>query len=824
MIGFLTRSLTRRHSQPARSSRRRWYLWPEAPSLERRVLPSNVSVLQYRNDDGNTGQNLAETVLTPGNVNPTDFGKLQSDPVDGYVYAQPLYMANLAIPGQGTHNVVFVATEHDSVYAFDADGTASTGATPLWHDSFIDPAAGITTLSQSDVFGAGAIVPEIGITATPVIDQALGAIYVETATKDIENGVKHIVQALYALNVATGAEMFGGPVVIADTTVNADGTYTFNSGPSVAGTGAGSTGSVVYFNAVTQLERSALNLNNGVVYLSFTSHGDTPPNHGWILGYNAQTLQPAAVFNATPNGSDGTIWGSGEGLAVDAQGDMYFVTGNGTFDTTLDPATHLPVDGDYGESVVKIAVDPTSSPADPNINGWGLKVLDYFTPSNQAALSNKDLDLGSGGPLLLPATATGPPVVIVAGKEGTLYVVDANTGAMGEFSPTQDNVYQEIHGQLAGVFGSPAYWNGYVYFGPESEAIKAFRLGANNTLSAVPTSTTPESFGYPGPNTATSSLGSSNGILWAIDATAAGGQDPAVLRAYDATNLGHELYNSALKPNRDQAGGAVKFTVPTIANGMVFVGGEYALTVYGLLRPAVPPPPAALVATTEPPAFVAPGRAFGLTITVEDGSGRPDTAYGGSVTIALASGPAGASLGGNLTVTAARGVATFAGLTLNKLGTGYRFEAFAGPLSTTLPDAVTVADPPTVVRAQVLFGGTRRDLLVAGFRLTFSAALKPTPAQTVSNYAVTHTVVRHRKIVTQPVAFKAVYRAARDAVILRLLRPRAFNRGGEIVVNASPPHGIADIEGEYLDGTGQGISGVDGVFLIGPKGRSITAQ
>ncbi len=539
----LLRSARPRHGQRTCTRRRVSVLEPDSFGLERRVLLSNVSVLQYRNDNGNAGQNLSETVLTPSNVNPTDFGKLYSYPVDGYVYAQPLYMANLAIPGAGTHNVVFVATEHDSVYAFDANGNVGTSGTPLWHDSFIDEAAGITTLSPSDVFGFTNITPEVGITATPVIDQATGALYVVTKTKEIENGTVHIVQELHALNVATGAEMFGGPAVIADTTVNPDGSYTYNSGPSVAGTGDGSAGGVLAFNALTQNERAALVLNQGTVYLSYSSHGDVPPNHGWILGYSATTLKATAVFNTTPNGSDGTIWGAGEGLAVDLQGNMYFVTGNGTFDATLDPVTGFPIDGDYGDSVVKIAPDAGSSPSHPNQNGWGLKVVDYFTPSDQQSLDDNDTDFGSGGPLLLPATATGPQVVLAAGKEGTIFVLDTVTGKMGEFNPNQNNVYQEIQGQIGGMWGTPVYFDGSAYYGPVSDLIKAFTVAANNMLGTSPSSTSPESFGYPGPNPAISANGSSDGIVWAIDATGSGPQGAAVLHAYDATNLAKELYN-----------------------------------------------------------------------------------------------------------------------------------------------------------------------------------------------------------------------------------------------------------------------------------------
>lgn len=564
-------------------------------SLETRLVLSDVSVLQYRNDDGNTGQNLLETTLTPSNVNPTDFGELYQYPVDGFVYAQPLYMANLAIPGQGTHNVVFVATENDSVYAFDADGNVGASGTPIWHDSFIDPAAGITTLDEYDVFGVSDLVPQVGITATPVIDPPTGAIYVVTKTKDMEDGVEHAVQELHALNVATGAEMFGGPVTIADTTVNPDGSYTYNSGPSVAGTGDGSVNGVLTFNALSQNERAALVLNNGVVYLSYSSHGDSYPNHGWILGYNAQTLQQTAVFCTTPNGSDGTIWGSGEGLAVDSQGNMYFVTGNGTFDTTLvpgssDPSIEFPSEGDYGDSVVKIAADPTSTASNPNINGWGLKVLDYFTPSDQESLNDNDTDYGSGGPLLLPATVTGPQVLLTAGKEGTIFVIDTDTGKMGEYSSSSNNVYQEIQNQLAsGMWGTPVNFNGSVYYGPVNGNLEAFALQANNTLSSSPSSTSPESFGYPGADPAISANGSSDGILWAVDNSAYGGQGPAVLYAYDATDLANELYNSTDAGTRDQAGGAVKFTNPIITNGMVYVGGEYTLTIYGLLAGVVVP-------------------------------------------------------------------------------------------------------------------------------------------------------------------------------------------------------------------------------------------
>jgi hypothetical protein len=564
--------------------------------LEARWLLTGVSVLQYRNHSSNTGQNVLETTLSPSNVNPTDFGKLYSYPVDGYVYRQPLYMANLAIPGSGTHNVVFVVTEHDSVYAFDANGNVGPTGTPLWHDSFINPAQGITTLNQNDVFGVGDIVPEVGITATPVIDAGTGTLYVVSKTKNIENGTEHIVQELHALSVTTGAELENGPVVIADTTVNPDGSYTYNSDPWVYGNGDGSISGVLTFNALTQNERADLVLNGGVVYLSYSSHGDHGPYHGWVLGYNETTLGLTGVLNTSPNGGLASIWGAGQGLTVDSQGNMYFITGNGTFDTTLTATppgfqADFPSAGDYGDSVVKIAVDPSSSPSNPNINGWGLKVLDYFTPQDQQSLNDYDLDFGSGGPLLLPATHSGPEVVLACGKEGSIFVLNTATGAMGEFNPNTNVVYQELPYAIGGLWGAPAYFNGSVYYGGAYDSIHAFAVQPNNMLGTAPTSSSPEGFGYPGPTSDISANGSSNGIVWAIDNTAYGYQGSAVLHAYDATNLGNEFYFSAELGTRDQAGAAVKFTVPTIADAQVFLGNEYAHSIYGLRAGVVVPQP-----------------------------------------------------------------------------------------------------------------------------------------------------------------------------------------------------------------------------------------
>ena len=384
-------------------------------ALESRTLLSSVT--QYHNDASSTGQNLTEISLTPTNVNSNTFGKLSSTTVDGQVYAQPLYVPSVNIttgPYQGTHNVTFVATENDSLYAIDAN----TG-TILWQQSFLvaEPSlanvTSVTPVSSSDV-NTTDINPIIGITGTPVIDG--GYIYLAAATKQIVSGIittPHFVYTLYKVSLSNGTYT---STVIGDTTYNVKySNYTFNSGPYVLdpqgqGDGEvtaminGASQNVVYFNALRANNRAALTAYDGNVYVSFASHGDNTPYHGWILGFSESSLTPTAVFNANPNGSDTGIWQGGGAISIDPQGYMYVETGNGTFDTTLNPSG-FPIYGDYGDSFIKIALDSTTSQNNQNINGWGLKVVDYFTPQNQAALSSADQDLGSGGPLILPATA-----------------------------------------------------------------------------------------------------------------------------------------------------------------------------------------------------------------------------------------------------------------------------------------------------------------------------------------------------------------------------------------------------------------------------------
>lgn len=508
-------------------------------------------VTTYHNNNARSGQNPLETVLTPGNVNAAHFGKLYSFPVDGYVYAQPLYVPQVAIPGNGIHNLVIAATEHDSVYAFDADAPTPT---PLWHVNFLDPAAGITTLTPRDV-SASDIVPEIGITSTPVIDVASNTLYVVAATK--ENGV--FQHRLHALDLTSGAEKFGGPRVI-------QASY-----PSLA---QDSRNGMLSFASHFQLQRAALLLSKGRIYVAFASNADYGTYHGWVIAFDATSLRQVGAWVSTPNGYQGGIWMSGCGLSADAHGDLYLSISNGPFDA-FGPRPGV----NYGDSVVKLRPDQQ-----------GLKLVDSFTPYDQAKLQEGDLDLGSSGVLLLP-DQPGPyrRLAITSAKNGHIYVLNRdNLGGYNTASRGDPQVVQEIAGQLKMQMGTPAYWNGRVYFGagnsPGKDSIKAFSL-RSGMLSRTPASQTAATYHITRSTVSISANGNSDGIVWAVnnDAYYDPRQGPAVLHAYDALNLSRELYNSNQRFARDNPGPAAKFTVPTVANGKVFVGTANQVSVYGLL-------------------------------------------------------------------------------------------------------------------------------------------------------------------------------------------------------------------------------------------------
>jgi len=500
-----------------------------------------TDVLTYHNDIGRTGQNLTEIALTTSNVTSAKFGKLGFYSVDGLVDAEPLYASNVAVPSNGTHNILIVPTEHDSVYAFDAD----SGAT-IWQVSMLK--SGETTSGDR---GCGQVTPEIGVTSTPVIDRSKGpngVVYVVAMSK---NGSTYH-QRLHALDLALGTELFGGPVDI-------QATY--------PGTGDNSSGGNVVFDPAQYKERSALLLLNGVIYTGWASHCDIRPYTGWIMGYNQSTLAQTSVLNVTPNGNEGAIWMAGAGLAADSSGNIYFLDANGDFDTTLS-GSGFPSDGDYGNAFMKLS---TSS---------GLAVADYFEMDNEASENGSDTDLGSGGMIVLPDLSDGSGhtwhLAVGAGKDSNLYLV--NRDNMGKFNSGSNNIYQELGGALpGGVWAMPAYFNNTVYYGSVGSPIQAFTF-TNAKLSTSATAQTPNSFGYPGATPSVSANGTSNGIVWAVE-----NSNPAVLHAYNAANL-NELYNSnQASGNRDQFGSGNKFMTPMIVNGKVFVGTPNGVGVFGLL-------------------------------------------------------------------------------------------------------------------------------------------------------------------------------------------------------------------------------------------------
>jgi outer membrane protein assembly factor BamB len=515
---------------------------PPAPTPPAPAPPSapGTNVLTYKNDSNRSGQNLTETTLTPSNVVAASFGLLRMLAVDGKVDAQPLYLSQFSLSG-ATHNVVYAATEHDSVYAFDPN----TGAV-LWKTSLLG--AGETT---SDSHGCGQVVPEIGVTSTPVIDRSVdahGAIFVVAMSKS--GSTYH--QRLHALDLATGAELLNGPADVA-------ATYPATGGATVA------------FDPGQYEERAALLVLNGSIYTSWTSHCDDQPYTGWIIAYSASSLARGAVLNVAPNsgGRGPAIWMSGGGPAADAAGNLYVLTANGVFETTLTPAG-FPTGQDYGNSFLKLSAA-----------GGILSVADYFALSNTVAASAADRDLGSGGVMLLPdmtdSGGTLRHLMVGAGKDGNIYVV--NRDSLGKFSASANNIYQQLNGVLpGGVWSTPAYFNGNVYYADSGGTLKAFAITASK-LSAAPTSQSAVQFTYPGSAPSVSANGTANAIVWAHE-----NAGTAVLHAYDAGNLMHELYNSnQAANNRDHFGTGNKYITPTVADGKVFVGTTSGVAVFGLL-------------------------------------------------------------------------------------------------------------------------------------------------------------------------------------------------------------------------------------------------
>lgn len=495
--------------------------------LSTAIVAGQVLTTQY--DNARSGATLTETALTPATVDAARFGKVFTYRVDGAVYAQPLYVPRLDIPGKGTHAVVFVATEHDSVYAFDATGTPTE---PLWRVNFLDSANGITTLSDRDA-ECPFISPEIGITPTPVIDLKTGTLYVLARSKKGSGSSRTAAYAqhLHALAITTGAEKFGGPVQI-----QASG-----------------------FDALRELPRPGLLLDRGQVYLTWASSCDVEPYHGWVMAYDAATLKQTAALNVSPGGREGGIWQSDNGPAADGAGHVYVATGNGTFD-----ASHG--GHDYGDSLLNLT-----------LSGSALRVEDFFTPPDEAALSDRDLDFGSGGPVLIGG-GTGATLVLAGGKDGKLRVLDANHLGRGTADAAQILPFK------GGIYSAAAYWNGRVYVLASNEPLEAFAV-SDGRLSGQPVDAGVESFPNPGATPAISANGTRDGIVWIVQTKVWNdwSNRPAILHAFDAMHLSHELFSSETNSARDRAGAATRFAVPTVANGRVYVGARGEVDVYGAI-------------------------------------------------------------------------------------------------------------------------------------------------------------------------------------------------------------------------------------------------
>lgn len=522
---------------------------PDPPPAKPLALRPAGAVLTHHNDNARTGQNLAETTLAPVNVNVNTFGQIGKLAVTGPVDAEPLYVPQLTINGV-PHNVVFVATEHGFLYAFDAD----TLGPPLWLASLI-PA----TEKPSDDHNCAQVTPEIGITATPVIDLGYGphgAIFVVAMSKDATGHYHH---RLHALDLVTHAELSGGPVEIQASYPNLKGATRFDPAQYEA--------------------RSALLLVNGAIYIGWASHCDVEPYTGWITGYSESTLRQTGVLNLTPNGQAGAIWMSGGGMAADAAGNIFVLDGNGTFDPAMN-ADGMPASGDFGNAFLRLAAD-----------GNRLRVADYFAAHTTLVNVEQDRDLGSGGVLLLPDlkddSGKTRHLAVGAGKadfdtgRAIIYVVDRD--AMGKFHPDTDRaVYQHIEEALGGrdgVFALPAFFNNTVYYGSQGDFLKAFPV-AHAKLAEHSASRSRTRFTYPGTTPSVSANGASNGIVWAVEAST-----PGVLHAYDAANLAVELYNSNQAGGRDQFV-ENKFITPMIAGGKVFIGTPDSVAVFGLLEQA----------------------------------------------------------------------------------------------------------------------------------------------------------------------------------------------------------------------------------------------
>jgi hypothetical protein len=502
---------------------------------------AQVLTSQYNN--ARTGANLSEKILTPQNVNSRQFGKLGAFKVDGAVYAQPLFLRAVDVPGRGLHDVLYVATEHDSVYAFDIK---RPGDPPIWQVSLLDKGRDESVPSRDDV-QCGFISPEIGITSTPVIDLQTGTLYVLARTRIPHAvGSNEFFQRLHALAITTGVEKFGGPKLISAT---------------VPGKGPGSNNGQVAFDPLKENPRAALTLANNTVYLTWASSCDVDPYHGWVMAYDAQTLAQKSVLNVNPDGAEAGIWLSDTGPAADSEGNLYVPTGNGTFDAGSGGR-------DYGDSVLKL-------------DGSTLGIRDYFTPHDQDRISDADSDVGSSGPTLLPdQPGLHPHLLLQPTKDSTIYVIDRDN--MGKYHGDSDALVQTIK-LGGGGYGAIAYWNGHAFFAASDDNLRDYAI--KNGLLVLNASSDMK-FENPGATPTISSDGNKNAIVWAITTKVwnAPNTKPAVLYAFDAAKLGAPIYTSEQNSQRDRAALATRFVIPIVIDGRVYFATRGEVEVYGLLK------------------------------------------------------------------------------------------------------------------------------------------------------------------------------------------------------------------------------------------------
>jgi hypothetical protein len=534
-----------------------------------------------------SGVQSHETKLTPANIGTKTFGKLFSMYADGAVYAEPLWVGDCVMNDGKAHNVLFVATQHDSVYAYDADGKGPEYGY-YWHANLLGK--GETSVPSADAYpGGGAdILPEVGITGTPVIDRKLGVLYVVAKSKLVSGGNTTYIQRLHALSLSTGRETMNGPVVIQ---------------ASVPGNGYDAANGVVTFNPLTQNQRSALAEADGSVWIAWASHGDGDPYHGWVIGYSATNItKQTGVFNDTPNGYEGGIWMSGGGPSVDAQGNLYLASGNGVFDASTGGS-------DYASTIFKFTPSADSTALDP---------VTSFTPYDQANLSGNDLDMGTGSCVLIDNPTPGaqyPHLLASAGKDGTIYLVDRDQ--MGGYMQNTNEDVQDFSDGGFDVHQNLAFFNNQLYIAPDGGPLSTWTFNPATGLFNTNPATAPDSsFGCDGCDGAgatptISANGTENPIVWIVD-NSNYNFNPAVLHAFNAS-LTTELYNSTWAAgNRDQAGIAVKFATPTVANGFVYVGGLQSVTAYGLFSEAP--------ATAKAPVFSPPAghETLPVTVTITD--------------------------------------------------------------------------------------------------------------------------------------------------------------------------------------------------------------